>query len=141
MGEKLVELRKKKGLTQLKLAEMMNVSRQAVSRWESGDTVPSIDNLKYLGDLYGVPLEYLLHDDAPELIHADLVLEKETAASTDIVKAKRKSIVLAFLLIGVVIVALFAIALQSNYRVEEQIPMEEIEGSDMIITDEFNLDW
>ena len=66
LEEKLVSLRKAKGLSQMKLAEMMNVSRQAISRWEVGAAVPSTDNLKYLGRLYDVPLEYLLHDDAPE---------------------------------------------------------------------------
>lgn len=44
LEEKLVSLRRTKGLSQLKLAEMMNVSRQAVSRWEVGKAVPSIDN-------------------------------------------------------------------------------------------------
>ena len=64
LEEKLISLRKEKGLSQMKLAEMMNVSRQAISRWEVGAAIPSIDNLKFLGNLYGVSLEYLLHDDA-----------------------------------------------------------------------------
>lgn len=51
LEEKLVSLRKAKGLSQMKLAEMMNVSRQAISRWEVGAAVPSTDNLKYLGAL------------------------------------------------------------------------------------------
>lgn len=66
LEEKLVSLRKAKGLSQMNLAEMMNVSRQAISRWEVGTAVPSTDNLKYLGRLYDVPLEYLLNDDAPD---------------------------------------------------------------------------
>lgn len=49
----------------MKLAEMMNVSRQAISRWEVGESVPSTENLEFLGRLYDVPLEYLLHDDTP----------------------------------------------------------------------------
>lgn len=71
LSDKLVKLRKAKGISQLKLAEMMDVSRQAVSRWEVGTAVPSTDNLKYLGRLYDVPLEYLLHDDAPEPVFLD----------------------------------------------------------------------
>lgn len=66
LEEKLISLRKEKGLSQMKLAEMMNVSRQAISRWEVGAAVPSTDNLKFLGNLYGVSLEYLLHNDAPK---------------------------------------------------------------------------
>lgn len=144
MGEKLVVLRKEKGLTQLKLAEMMNVSRQAVSRWESGDAVPSTDNLKYLGDLYGVPLEYLLHDDAPALIHADLEQGKRKTVPENEVKVKRKRsivLVLVFIAIGIAIVSICSIALQFDNNGEEQVPMKQLEGSDMVITDEFDLEW
>lgn len=48
LNTKLVSLRKQKGFTQLDLAARLNVSRQAVSRWESGLAVPSTDNLKVL---------------------------------------------------------------------------------------------
>lgn len=58
LEEKLVSLRKAKGLSQLKLAEMMNVSRQAISRWEVGAAVPSIENLRFLSRLYGVSIDY-----------------------------------------------------------------------------------
>ena len=64
LAEKLTALRKDKGLTQIEVAEELNVSRQAVSKWEVGDTVPSTANLKYLARLYEVPLEYLFDEDA-----------------------------------------------------------------------------
>lgn len=60
---KLVSLRKQKGLTQMELAEKLNVSRQAISRWEVGAAVPSTDNLRVLGDLHEVPVDYLLNDE------------------------------------------------------------------------------
>ncbi len=66
LAEKLVCLRKEKGLSQSELAEMVNVSRQAVSRWETGAAIPSTENLKYLGVLYDVSLDYLLNDTADE---------------------------------------------------------------------------
>lgn len=62
LATKLVSLRKEKGLTQMELAEKLNVSRQAISRWEVGAAVPSIDNLKVLTELYGVSIDYLLND-------------------------------------------------------------------------------
>lgn len=62
LAEKLIFLRKEKRLSQLKLAELMNVSRQAVSRWEVGAATPSLDNLRYLSGLYGVSMEYLLDE-------------------------------------------------------------------------------
>jgi len=63
LDEKLVRLRKEKGLTQLELAEAIKVSRQAVSKWEAGGAVPSTDNLKGLSDLFGVPVDFLLNDE------------------------------------------------------------------------------
>ena len=62
LKEKLVALRKEKGLTQLAVAEKLDVSRQAISRWESGMALPSTDNLKCLGALYGVPVDYLISE-------------------------------------------------------------------------------
>ena len=61
---KLVSLRKQKGITQMELAEKLNVSRQAISRWEVGAAVPTTDNLKVLSELYGVSIDYLLNDAA-----------------------------------------------------------------------------
>lgn len=57
-AEKLVRLRKEKGLSQLQLAEEINVSRQAISRWEVGLAVPSREKLKALSELYHVSMDY-----------------------------------------------------------------------------------
>lgn len=87
LAEKLVYLRKKQGLSQLKLAEMMNVSRQAISRWETGIAVPSAENLKYLGNLYNVSLDYLFNDDVDELEENEKApeeIEDEIEASDNI---------------------------------------------------------
>ena len=56
LEEKLISLRKANGLSQLKLAEKMGVSRQAISKWEAGSSKPSTENLKTLAALYDVPL-------------------------------------------------------------------------------------
>lgn len=56
----LLELRTQKGLTQEELAEKVYVTRQAVSRWENGDTVPNTDTLKVLSKFYGVSINTLL---------------------------------------------------------------------------------
>ena len=139
LEEKLVVLRKEKGLTQLKLAEMMKVARQAVSRWEAGTAVPSTDNLKYLGNLYDVPLDYLLNDDALELIRAELEPDKEKPTSANGTKKKRRNIMLALMAVGIVILVLSAILLGN--RKKERTSMEDIEGSDIVIVDDFEMDW
>ena len=56
----LFELRTKNGLSQDELAEKVFVTRQAVSRWENGDTVPNTETLKQLSKLYGVSINTLL---------------------------------------------------------------------------------
>lgn len=56
----LLELRMQKGLTQEELAEKVYVTRQAVSRWENGETVPNTDTLKVLSKFYGVSINTLL---------------------------------------------------------------------------------
>lgn len=59
-NEKLQELRKQKGLTQEELAELLFVSRTAISKWESGRGYPSIDSLKSISRFFGVTIDELL---------------------------------------------------------------------------------
>ena len=56
----LLDLRTKADMTQEALAERLHVTRQAVSRWENGDTVPNVDTLKDLSRLFGVSINTLL---------------------------------------------------------------------------------
>ena len=63
LADKIVQLRKSHGLSQEKLAEQLDVSRQAISRWESGTAMPDANNILQLSRLFGVTTDYLLHDD------------------------------------------------------------------------------
>lgn len=65
LEDKLLSLRKQQGLTQLELAEALHISRQAISKWETGEATPSLENLKSLSQLYQVPLGQLLGEDQP----------------------------------------------------------------------------
>lgn len=60
--EKLVQLRKRRGLTQAQAAELVDTSRQAISKWESGTGVPTLENIKALARVYGVSFDTLLDD-------------------------------------------------------------------------------
>ena len=64
LNEKLISLRKKNKLTQAQVAETLDVSRQAISNWETGAVLPSTDNLIALSRLYQVPADHLLNDDS-----------------------------------------------------------------------------
>lgn len=67
LGEKIRELRKAKGLSQEELAARINVSRQAVSKWETDLSLPDIDNIVQLSRLLGVSTDYLLLDEPQQL--------------------------------------------------------------------------
>jgi transcriptional regulator with XRE-family HTH domain len=60
LGEKLFNLRKKAGLSQEDAAEKLNVSRQTISKWETGQTVPELLKVKLLSKLYNVSYDYLI---------------------------------------------------------------------------------
>lgn len=66
IGKNIIELRKKMRLTQAELAEKINYSDKAVSKWECGDAVPDIAVLKQLAELLGVTVDYLLHESHEE---------------------------------------------------------------------------
>ncbi|MDP7981093.1 helix-turn-helix domain-containing protein [Bacillus sp. WLY-B-L8] len=61
-GEKLFKLRKEKGLSQEALAEKLNTTRQAVSKWENGQGFPETEKLLMIGNIFGVSVDYLLKD-------------------------------------------------------------------------------
>lgn len=63
ISEKIVHLRKLNGLSQEELAEKLEVSRQALSRWEMGTAKPDANNILQLSMLFGVTTDYLLHDE------------------------------------------------------------------------------
>ncbi|MDY4195850.1 MAG: helix-turn-helix transcriptional regulator [Peptoniphilaceae bacterium] len=63
LQNKLVQLRKKNGMSQLELAEALDVSRQAISKWELGTAIPTLDNLVFISKLYGVSVDYLVNDE------------------------------------------------------------------------------
>ena len=69
LGQRIHELRTAAGLSQEQLAERLNVSRQAVSRWERDETMPETEKVVALADIFGVTTDYLLRNQpspAPE---------------------------------------------------------------------------
>ena len=120
LHEKLSKARKEKGLSQLEVAEAMQVSRQAVSRWEVGSTAPSVENLSLLSELYGVSLDYLIKDEEEKVkpeeeqgnkseistLRRENVIDNNDRKTKDNVKKKTLIItVIVFLLIAGVSIA------------------------------------
>ncbi len=65
-GEKIASLRKAKGMTQAELGTELNVTFQAVSKWERGESYPDFDTMSRLAKLFGVPLSYFENDEDGE---------------------------------------------------------------------------
>ncbi|MEA5039826.1 MAG: helix-turn-helix transcriptional regulator [Clostridiaceae bacterium] len=79
MGEKLTILRKARGLSQEDLAGKIGVSRQSVSKWESGQSVPEIEKVILLSDFLGVTTDYLLKENDEPIAAGTLVRRKPDA--------------------------------------------------------------
>ena len=65
IGRKITQLRTAKGLSQEQLAEALDISRQSVSKWEMDQSLPQIDKVVQLADLFGISTDALLRDSAP----------------------------------------------------------------------------
>lgn len=63
LGEKLKEIRKRFGLSQEELAEMLNVSRQAITKWENDVGIPDVRNLQELSKTFNITVDYLLNNE------------------------------------------------------------------------------
>ena len=63
LSDKLITLRKENGWSQEDFAEKLDISRQAISRWENGTALPDAQNILQISHLFGVSADYLLNDD------------------------------------------------------------------------------
>ena len=77
LSEKLYKLRKNSGLSQEQLAEKLSVSRQAISKWESGTAVPESEKLVTISNYFGVSVDYLLKDEEEKVIGTDCNVEEK----------------------------------------------------------------
>ena len=64
LADKIIDLRKNNGWSQEELASQLGVSRQSVSKWESGQSIPDLDRILKMSTIFGVSTDYLLKDDA-----------------------------------------------------------------------------
>ena len=95
-GENLINLRRQKGWSQDDLANNLNISRQAISKWENNQSKPDVDNVQKISKAFGIKIDDLLDNDIP----------KEKAVTLEVKKAekKEKAIVIVKLIIIAVII-------------------------------------
>lgn len=118
LKERLAQLRKDRSLSQNDLAEKLNVSRQAISRWEQGTAVPSSDNLIYLSRLYGITLDELVYGkEKIEIEQAEEAAEILVSEETGHMKTQKRpwyklwwvKLLFGALVLGVLIFAAFGL--------------------------------
>lgn len=89
-NEKLISLRKSKGLSQEELGAKLNVSRQTISKWESCQSYPDFQRLVLLSDFFGLTLDELVKDiDVQEVREKNLNSERLNSIYSDVENAKK----------------------------------------------------
>lgn len=137
LGEKLTFLRKQHGMTQMELAEKLNISRQAVSRWEQGTSEPSTENLVSIGKLFDVSVD-ALWDEGIEFQTKSVVLVAE--AEEKKMPEKHKYGILK--IVGIVlfaIVAVLVVCIGLGKNKQNPAPMEDISRDVVTASDSVDL--
>ena len=84
LADKIIEERKRLGLSQEELAEKLSVSRQSISKWEGAQSIPDINRIIEMANIFGVTTDYLLKDDA--------VRDKEAVDVTEVISDNKEVI-------------------------------------------------
>ncbi len=100
IGEKIQQLRKAKNLSQEQLAVQLEVSRQAVSKWELNESTPDTDKIILISKIFSVSTDYLLLEN-PEVVN---VIETEVKIDNDLQRSKSMTIAALFIsILGLII--------------------------------------
>ena len=111
LGEKIALCRQKAGLSQEELAARLNLSRQAVSRWETGAAAPDLEKVAELSKLFGVTTDYLLLEDREEPEPSSLPgEERRSEPAFDPVAERRRKFRIGFGVAAVILGLLTAVA-------------------------------
>ena len=112
LGEKLSKLRKELNFTQEQLADILGVSRQSISKWESDIAYPETDKLIKMGKLFDCSMDYLLKDDVTEKsgVQGSEFSEKVEEISRRVITEKNKGKLKKILKIaGIILAAVLAV--------------------------------
>lgn len=109
-NEKLIELRKKEGLSQEELGYKLNVTRQTISKWELGQTTPDMDKLSEISNFFGISVDNLLNEEVVEI--EDKKINKENEQKNK----KIVLIVLATLLILIIIAVIIYGSIINSFK-------------------------
>lgn len=136
--EKLVELRRRVGFSQEELADRLGVSRQTVSKWESGQGLPNADNLRLLSRLYSVSIDWLLsnEDRPPDRIETPFVQKKETQEREDTQRRTFLRGLFAGFLLGLAVAALLLTIYNASAETKRRWAIHDIAGEEVYVSPE-----
>ena len=145
LTERLAQARKARGLSQADAAERLNVSRQAISRWETGVGTPSLDSLIQMSQLYGVSLNELVY--GPETAQPrEKMTEPEAQPEGPAVREPHRrrpallAAVLAFAAAGILALGIWLGFGMVGSREESKISWDNLDAKETITTKgEFDL--
>ena len=110
LGQRIKEEREKRQWTQDYLAETLNVSRQAISKWEVGSTYPDIDRLVQISNLFDITLDSLIKGD--DSLKKSIVITKKARAQTNVWEFMRSTgwmmVIAIIYLVTKMIIAVFS---------------------------------
>ncbi|WP_125114720.1 helix-turn-helix domain-containing protein [Agathobaculum sp. Marseille-P7918] len=143
-GEKIAALRREKGLSQEALGEKLGLSRQAVSKWEADQAVPTMDNLVELSRLFGVSVDTLLRPDEPlpdkaqppEGVKLSAEGLKISYAPVLTRKTKRFIIGLAALVLVSVLGNIYAMARVQSLEEQLRVLQAQVQGTESTVQQE-----
>ena len=121
LSEKLIELRKRKAWSQEEFAEKLDVSRQAISRWENGTALPDAQNLLAISKLFDVSADYLLNDDYESDVRtaAAITPKEETEPSVQNKKRLYLYLISAICFVILAVCVIMAVAMRTDDRADE----------------------
>ncbi len=149
LNDKLICLREKAGLSQLTLAERLNVSRQTISKWEGGIVSPTRNNLKAIAEVYGVSMDWLCDDSDEPYVNPQLTsspptvsTETEKKQAIHATNATLRWIIglIALLIVLVSIVLYLLVSEQTKSKPIDTLPTKTIDPEETPV-DHFGFTW
>lgn len=115
LGEKLLKLRKKKGLSQEEVADILHVTRQTVSKWETDQSMPDFDKVVPICNLYEISTEELFHDEVstPREVEEVRIENTTTYQNYNRKKALFTTVAVMLYILSVVVIIFFSTVLRS----------------------------
>ena len=113
LGEKLLSYRKKKGLSQEEVADILHVTRQTVSKWETDQSTPDFDKVVPICDLYGVSTEELFRENGCGGTETNLKSDDLSSIEYHKKKALYTTVAVMLYILSVVVIIFFSVVLRS----------------------------